>query len=168
MLWLLMTWRCKEPGHQQPWYWHILLVYPGFILSTSPHHPYGSGTILCMRPANERRRYNVTSSLIGWAHTRNNPCGCICPGPTAFQTISNHHTDYISQSWQWRHNGRNGVSNHQPHDCLLNRLFGHRSKKTSKLHIAGLCAGNSPGTCEFLAQMASDAENVSIWWHHHV
>ena len=25
----------------------------------------------CMRPANESRRYNVTSSLIGWAHTRN-------------------------------------------------------------------------------------------------
>ena len=24
--------------------------------------------ILCMRPANERRRYNVTSSHIGWAH----------------------------------------------------------------------------------------------------
>ena len=27
-----------------------------------------AGTILCMRSANERRRYNVTSSLIGWAH----------------------------------------------------------------------------------------------------
>ena len=26
------------------------------------------GIIFCMRPANERRRYNVTSSLIGWAH----------------------------------------------------------------------------------------------------
>ena len=26
-----------------------------------------------MRPANERRRYNVTSSLIGWAHTQNDP-----------------------------------------------------------------------------------------------
>ena len=26
-----------------------------------------------MRPANERRRYNVTSSLIGWARTRNKP-----------------------------------------------------------------------------------------------
>ena len=26
-----------------------------------------------------------------------------------------------------------------------------------------LCAGNSPGT----AQMASNAENVSIWWRHH-
>ena len=24
---------------------------------------------------------------------------------------------------QWRHNGRDGVSNHQPHDCLLNRFF---------------------------------------------
>ena len=30
-----------------------------------------------------------------------------------------------------------------------------------------LCVGNSPGTIEFPAQMASNAENVSIWWHHH-
>ena len=29
----------------------------------------------------------------------------------------------------WRHNEPDGLSNHQPHDCLLNRLFGHRSKK---------------------------------------
>ena len=29
--------------------------------------------ILYMRPANERRRYNVTSSLIGWAHAQYNP-----------------------------------------------------------------------------------------------
>ena len=45
----------------------------------------------------------------------------------------------------WRHNGRDCVSNHQPHDCLLNRLFGRRSKKTSKLCVTGLCVGNSPG-----------------------
>ena len=67
----------------------------------------------------------------------------------------------------WRHNEPDGVSNHQPHDCLLNRLFGHRSKKTSKLHVTGLCAGNSPETGEFPAQMASNAENVSTWWRHH-
>ena len=67
----------------------------------------------------------------------------------------------------WRHNGHNGVSNHQPHDCLLNRLFRPRSKKTSKLRITGLCAGNSPGTFEFPPQMAINAENVSIWWRHH-
>ena len=30
---------------------------------------------------------------------------------------------------RWRHNDRDGVSNHQPHDCLLNRLFRHRSNK---------------------------------------
>ena len=28
-----------------------------------------SGISLGMRPANERRRYTVTTSLIGWAHT---------------------------------------------------------------------------------------------------
>ena len=68
---------------------------------------------------------------------------------------------------QWRHNGRNGVSNHQPHDCLPNGLFRCRSKKTSKLRVTGLCAWNSPVTGEFPAQRASYAENVSIWWRHH-
>ena len=61
----------------------------------------------------------------------------------------------------------NDVSNHQPHHCLLSRLFGLRSKKTSKLRVAGLCVGNSPVTGEFSAQMASNAEIVSIWWCHH-
>ena len=70
-------------------------------------------------------------------------------------------------SLQWRHNGHDSVSNHQPHDCLLNRLFRRRSKKVSKLRVTGLCARNSPGTGEFPAQMASHAENVSTWWRHH-
>ena len=58
---------------------------------------------------------------------------------------------------QWRHNEHDGVSNLQPHHCLLNRLFGRWSKNTSKLRV-----GNSP------TQMASNAENVFIWWRHHV
>ena len=49
---------------------------------------------------------------------------------------------------RWRHNWRNSVSNHQPHHCLLNRLFRRRSKKTPKLRVTGLCVGNSPGTGE--------------------
>ena len=32
------------------------------------------GIVLYMQPANERWRYNVTSSLIGWAHIQNDPC----------------------------------------------------------------------------------------------
>ena len=65
-------------------------------------------------------------------------------------------------SLQWRHDGRDSVSNHQPHHCLLNGLFRRRSKKTSKLRVTGLRAGYSPRTGEFHAQMASNAENVSI------
>ena len=45
---------------------------------------------------------------------------------------------------QWRHGERDGVSNHQPHDSLLKRLFRRTSKKTSKLRATGLCVGNSP------------------------
>ena len=52
---------------------------------------------------------------------------------------------FRGKSLRWRHNGRDGVSNHQPHDCLLNRLFRRRSKKMSKLRVTGLCVGKSPG-----------------------
>ena len=48
-------------------------------------------------------------------------------------------------SLRWRHNDHDSVSNHQPHGCLLNRLFRRRSKKTSNLRVTGLCVGNSPG-----------------------
>ena len=58
-------------------------------------------------------------------------------------------------------------TDHQPNDCLLNRLFRRRSKKTPKLCVIGLCAGNSPVTSEFPAQKASNAEKVSIWQRHH-
>ena len=74
----------------------------------------------------------------------------------------------LSCALQWRHNGRDSVWNHQPHDCLLKGLFRRRSKKTPKLRVTGLCAGSSPGTGEFPAQMGSNAENVSILWRSHV
>ena len=73
----------------------------------------------------------------------------------------------MHNSLPWRHNGRDGVSNHQPHDCLLNRLIRRKSKKASKLRVTGLCAGNSPVTGEFPAQMTSNGETVSSWWRHH-
>ena len=78
------------------------------------------------------------------------------------------HVWYICKSLRWRHNDGDSVSNHQLHDCLLSCLFGRTSKKTSKPRVTGLCVGNSPGAGEFPAQMASNAENVSIWWRHHV
>ena len=90
---------------------------------------------------------------------------CICVNTTTARTLSNLlvHCCIISNSLfnplplQWRHNGRDGVSNHQPHDCFLNHLFRRRSKKISKLRVTG----------ELPANKASNAENVSMWWRHH-
>ena len=50
---------------------------------------------------------------------------------------------------------------------VYSTVYSGRSRKISKLRVTGLCVGNSPGTGEFPAQMASNAENVSIWWRHH-
>ena len=53
-------------------------------------------------------------------------------------------------SLQWRHNERDGVSNHQPHDCLINPLFRHRSRKhqnsASLAYVRGIhrSPANSP------------------------
>ena len=51
-------------------------------------------------------------------------------------------------------------------DCVLNHLF-REIKKTSKLHVTGLCEGNSVVAGGFFAQRTSNAQNVSIWWRHH-
>ena len=72
-----------------------------------------------------------------------------------------------NRSLQWRHNVRDSISNHPPHDCLLNGLFRRTSEKASKLRVTGFCAGNSPVTGEFAAQIASNTENISIWLCHY-
>ena len=95
-------------------------------------------------------------------------CWCRVHFTNDFFLFSSNSMENSYHSLLWHHNGRNGVSNHKPHECLPNRLFGRRSKKTSKLRIIGLCAGNSPAAGEFPAQMASNAGNFSIWWRHHV
>ena len=58
----------------------------------------------------------------------------------------------------WRHNELDDISNHRCLDCLLNRLFRRRSKKTSKFRATGLCEGNAPVTGGLPSQRASDAE----------
>ena len=87
--------------------------------------------------------------------------------PSIFKCFYLNDNHFISQSIfssRWRHNQRDGDSNHQSHDCLFNLLFRHRSKETSNLRGTGLCAGNSPGTGWI---PRTNAENVSIWWRHH-
>ena len=88
--------------------------------------------------------------------------------PTCIQKYMHFMQRWYSliSSLQWRHNERDGVSNHQRLECLLNRLFRRRSKKTSELRFTGLSEGNPPVTGRFPSQGANNAEKISIWWRH--
>ena len=118
----------------------------------------GPGEFPAQRPVT--RRFDVFFDLRPNKRLSKQPWGW------RFETLSwslwRHHNDYycyiscttkhlkilhsriIRHPLSWRHDERDGVSNHQPNDCLLNRLFRLRSKKTSKLRVTGLCEGNSP------------------------
>ena len=54
------------PHSASPCWWSVIIIHNAYPSSSAT----SSGIILCMCPANERRRYNVTSPLIGWAHTK--------------------------------------------------------------------------------------------------
>ena len=66
---------------------------------------------------------------------------------------------------EWRHNGLDSVSN--PASRLFTQSFIQTQIKENIKVPRHWPEGNSPGTGEFPAQMASKAENVSIWWRHH-
>ena len=63
--------------------------------------------------------------------------------------ITINSTLYSTVSLQWRHDERDCVSNHRSHECLLEHLLRHRSKKTLKLRGTGICEGKSPVTGRF-------------------
>ena len=140
-----------------------------FVFSLNSQHWFGTGNWNLFLKKDKDCLSDTVSSTFPDIH----------PDESRSQAISSHGMDLVIFVWcsfstrrvkslQWRHNGRNCISNHQPHDHLLNCLFRRRSKKTSKLCVTGLCAGDSPITSEFPAQMASNGENVSIWLRHHV
>ena len=58
-----LTWSNKKCDQ-----WH-----EGIFMQPPMEETLDTGIILCMHPANERRRYIVTSPLIGWVHTQNEP-----------------------------------------------------------------------------------------------
>ena len=94
-------------------------------------------------------------------------CQCLRNIPTKRKTLKANVIQTNLYTLQWRHNGRDGVSNHQPHECLFNRLFKAQIKENINTPRHWLCDGNSPVTGEFPAQMVSNAENVSIGRPHH-
>ena len=71
------------------------------------------------------------------------------------------------EPFQRHHNKCHGVWNNRRLDCMLNRLFRRKSKKTPELRTTGLCGGNPPVIGGFPSQRTSNAANSSIWWCHH-
>ena len=63
---------------------------------------------------------------------------------------------------RWRHNEHEGVSNHQPHGCLLDRVFKENIKALRHWPLWGEFTGDR----WIPAQRVSNVENVSIWWRH--
>ena len=81
-----------------------------------------------------------------------------------FNNICGYDYSSMPRTHQCEHDD---ISNHRRLDCLPNRLYRQRSKKTSKLRVTSLCEGNPPMTGGFPSQRALNTENVSIGWRHH-
>ena len=88
---------------------------------------------------------NVITADVSWVYT--DPCPC-----------PSHYSDVIM-----------GVIACQITSLTIvySAVYSSTYKKNIKIRVNGLCAGNSPMTGEFPVQMASNTENVSIWWRHH-
>ena len=89
-------------------------------------------------------------------------CSSIRPVPSS--PVSRSYSNITMTSWS--DDDHDSVSNHQPHGCLLNRLFRQIKEKIKAPRHWPLC-GEFTGAGEFPTQRASCAENVSIWWRHH-
>ena len=66
-----------------------------------------------------------------------------------------------------RHNGRDGASNHQPRDCLLNRLSDADQRKHQSSASLAFVWGIHRSPVNSPHKKASNAENVSVWWRYH-
>ena len=72
---------------------------------------------------------------------------------------------HILFSLLWRHNGRDGVSNHRP---VYSTVYSNAHQRYMKAPRHWPLWGEFTGDRWIRTQMASNAENVSIWWRHHV
>ena len=71
-----------------------------------------------------------------WGHNR-------AGGGRGWWGAIQYRRSFRNSSLQRYHNERDGISNHNRLDCLLNCLFRRISRKSRKLRVTGLCEGNS-------------------------
>ena len=92
-------------------------------------------------------------------------------------SINNSFTYSVLRHWLCSHQRKltqhyddvimSAIASHQPHDCLPNRLFKAQIKENIKAPRHRPLCGEFIADRWIPAQMASNAENVSIWWRHH-
>ena len=133
----LWIFSCSPLMYKEHWHYLNLLLSTDHVISESSASHRDLGLFLWFFPGGKQAREVFVQDCLAGAVFKDvymihqmSPLGIL--------TTTN------STILQWSHNGRDGVSNQQPHDCLLNRLFRRRSKKISKLRVTGLCVGNSP------------------------
>ena len=68
-----------------------------------------------------------------WSTTRYHECPSFYPPNLLVGEVLSYRSSGIAL--QWRYNEPHGVSEHQPHDCLLKHLFRCRSNKTSRRRV---------------------------------
>ena len=121
--------------------------YPNSIADEAPPHLYLNQSITTgwHHPIGGHAPYStdsteVTSLVLCYSLCRWVVAGHWCVEGIAPPTVSLFPAENVGGNFDWHRFV--GVSNHQPHVCLLNRLYRRISKNTSKLRVTGLCAGN--------------------------
>ena len=129
--------------------WDICLMYSGIcemgLLHTFPlalgYNIPSKNTPSCGPPSIPN---SAKAAYDNNKHNKNHDCSfslfkCVSENSSLKQTKNNKNTTYFIQqpliffvTLQWRHNGRDGASNHQPHDCLLNRFIQAQIKEMIK------------------------------------
>ena len=92
----------------------------------------GAGLVLGLRPANERRRYKVTWSLIGWTQTKIHHCGavwtpsgthhsspCSCPQTAGCFSWG---SQSLYSTWPWGRPHSGPCQSKPPHQCWTSPL----------------------------------------------
>ena len=122
------------------------------------------------------------SGIMDWIFTANHYWNVLAVEVRFWSRVISDHICIMSKTYDTGQRQHNSVNCHHHNDVIMSALASQvssliivcstvnsrrRSKKTSKLRVTGLCAGNSTVTGEFPTQSVSIAENVSIWWRHH-
>ena len=95
-------------------------------------------TIYCSYPGEHSHKFRYFTKL--QSHLINEGMNAIFPWKShAWKTIQSHAMFGVCKrqhhwSLQWRHNGNDSVSNHQPYNCSLNRLFRRRNNIKATRH----------------------------------